>query len=86
MSIDPGEWQRATDAAEKEMVEGYLDGLKLDNPQPSDNRSLSYRHGFANGRADRTHTCRGRSVDSLLHLADVAIAVDAGFACLLTGR
>jgi hypothetical protein len=35
-----------------EMVEGYLDGRKADNPEPSSNRSLSYRHGFANGRDD----------------------------------
>ncbi|WLA83210.1 hypothetical protein [Bradyrhizobium elkanii] len=33
-----------------EMVEGYLDGRKPDNPEPSANRSASYRHGFANGR------------------------------------
>lgn len=33
-----------------EMVEGYLDGRKPENPEPSANRSASYRHGFANGR------------------------------------
>ncbi len=40
-------------AANDEMVEGYMDGLDLDNPEPSDNRSHSYRHGFRNGRADK---------------------------------
>ncbi len=39
--------------ANQEMVEGYRDGFDLDNPEPSDNRSHSYRHGFANGRADK---------------------------------
>lgn len=36
-----------------EMLAGYLDGFKDDNPEPSGNRSHSYRHGFANGRDDR---------------------------------
>lgn len=35
-----------------EMLEGYRDGLNPDNPEPSANRSHSYRHGFANGRDD----------------------------------
>jgi hypothetical protein len=35
-----------------EMLQGYLDGLNPDNPEPSDNRSHAYRHGFANGRDD----------------------------------
>lgn len=37
---------------EDEMVEGYLDGRISDNPEPSANRSHSYRHGFSAGRAD----------------------------------
>lgn len=36
-----------------ETVEGYLDGRCMDNPEPSENRSHSYRHGFANGRDDK---------------------------------
>jgi hypothetical protein len=36
-----------------EIVEGYRDGLNPDSPEPSANRSHSYRHGFANGRDDR---------------------------------
>lgn len=62
--------------ANDEMVEGYMDGLDLDNPEPSDNRSHSYRHGFKNGRADKigkpwatAQTCR--------NLADEAMEKDA---------
>lgn len=36
-----------------EMTEGYCDGLRPDSPEPSANRSASYRHGFRNGRSDR---------------------------------
>ena len=36
-----------------ETVEGYCDGGNLDNPEPSENRSHSYRLGFANGRDDK---------------------------------
>lgn len=39
--------------ANADMVEGYCDGLNLDNPEPSGNRSHSYRHGFLSGRSDR---------------------------------
>jgi len=38
--------------ANDEMVEGYRDGMWADSPEPSSNRTRSYRHGFANGRAD----------------------------------
>lgn len=38
--------------AEDEMVEGYTDGRKPDNPEPSSNRSRAYRHGFQSGRDD----------------------------------
>lgn len=45
--------------ANDEMVQGYFDGLDLTSPQPSANRSRSYRHGFANGRAEsRRETAR----------------------------
>ena len=36
-----------------EMLEGYRDGLDLDSPTPSGNRSAAYHHGFLNGRDDR---------------------------------
>lgn len=59
----------------EDMVEGYLDGLKPDNPEPSANRSHSYRHGFANGRDDMTHSPR-LPAQVLRLLADQAIRDD----------
>lgn len=38
--------------AEREMYEGYRDGRNPDSPEPSDNRSRAYRHGFQSGRDD----------------------------------
>lgn len=64
--------------ANQELVDGYLDGFKLDNPEPSCNRSFSYRHGFANGRADRTGQWRGFTLDGLECMADEAMALDEG--------
>lgn len=40
----------ALDSAE--VLEGYNDGFRGD-PEPGDNRSDSYWHGFRNGRNDR---------------------------------
>lgn len=37
---------------EHEMVDGYLDGL-ADAPEPGNNRSRSYWHGWRNGMRDR---------------------------------
>lgn len=62
-----------------EMVEGYLDGRKADNPEPSSNRSLSYRHGFANGRDDLAGSPR-LPAHALRVLADRAIADDVAMA------
>lgn len=39
--------------ANSEMVDGYMDGYDLDAPEPSDNRSESYRHSFYIGRAEK---------------------------------
>ena len=39
--------------ANEEMIDGYRDGFDMDCPEPSGNRSASYRHGFLNGRDDR---------------------------------
>lgn len=33
-----------------EMVQGYMDGRDKGSPEPSENRSHSYRHGFKVGR------------------------------------
>jgi hypothetical protein len=54
------------------MTDGYLDGLKPDNPEPSANRSASYRHGFANGWDDLAHSPR-LPAQVLRLLADQAI-------------
>lgn len=58
-----------------EMVEGYLDGRRAENPEPSANRSASYRHGFANGRDDLAHSPR-LPANVLRLLADQAIRDD----------
>jgi hypothetical protein len=39
--------------ANEDMVQGYMDGYDLNAPEPSANRSHSYRHGFAVGRAEK---------------------------------
>ena len=62
--------------ANDEMVAGFLDGYKLDNPEPSANRSHSYRHGFANGRDDRNGKPRADAV-ALRKMAHEAMEKDA---------
>ena len=64
--------------AEAEMTEGYIDGLDLDAPWPSENRSQSYRHGFANGRSDRSRQPRDPA-QALREMAEACIAADASF-------
>lgn len=61
---------------EDEMMQGYLDGFDPSNPEPSDNRSHSYRHGFANGRADKTGKLTGLTVAELRERAANCIAAD----------
>jgi hypothetical protein len=63
--------------ANDEMVSGYMDGFNLDVPNPSENRRRSYRHGFANGRSDKTGQHRGFSCGQLERMADTAMAADA---------
>ena len=50
--------------SEQQMLEGYLDGLDRDAPEPSSNRTESYRHGFANGR-DGLRRCPRRRLKKL---------------------
>lgn len=59
--------------ANDDMVQGYMDGFDMNNPEPSTNRSESYRHGFANGRADKTGKSRGMTFDELTAAADEAM-------------
>lgn len=62
--------------ANADMIEGYQDGFNLDAPEPSANRSESYKHGFANGRADKAGKGRGMTFDQLTVAADMAMAMD----------
>lgn len=62
--------------ANEEMIEGYLDGFEPSSPEPSDNRSRSYRHGFANGRDDLSRKPRS-SYSALLQAAAEAMEADA---------
>ncbi len=62
--------------ANADMVQGFIDGYDLNCPEPSENRSQSYRYGFANGRADKTGVSRGLSFDQLVDLANAAMAAD----------
>ena len=43
-----------------ELLQGYWDGLNGE-PEPGDNRSHSYRHGWFNGRDDRNKSPRAHS-------------------------
>ena len=41
------------DPLDQEFVEGYLDGLQPDSPEPSGNRHPAYLHSFRVARAER---------------------------------
>ncbi len=62
-------------SANDDMIEGFIDGYDLNAPEPSANRSHSYRHGFANGRDDRSGKPRASAAE-LRRLADLAMAKD----------
>ena len=62
-------------SANADMVEGYMDGLDLASPEPSSNRSHSYRHGFANGRDDRRGKPRANYIELELQ-AEAAMESD----------
>jgi hypothetical protein len=56
------------------MVEGYMDGFRGE-PEPGNNRTCSYWHGWRNGATD----CRRREVDAAQReLARVVIAHSRG--------
>ncbi len=42
----------AREISDAECMAGYMDGLDATCPEPSANRTASYRHGFACARAD----------------------------------
>lgn len=61
--------------SDDEMLEGYRDGRNPESPEPSANRSHSYRHGFANGRDDLAG--KARNVAGIIRAEAVnAITVD----------
>lgn len=69
---------RGRDEANFEMVEGYRDGGDLDIPEPSANRTHSYRHSFAIRRAEVIRGGTGKSPDQLRAEGDEAIRKDDG--------
>jgi hypothetical protein len=61
------------------MIEGFRDGYDLTAPEPSSNRSNSYRHGFMVGRLDkRLPSVYGARItpDELRRRADEAMEAD----------
>jgi hypothetical protein len=61
--------------ANQEMVDGYLEGRDLDSPEPSANRSQSYKHGFMVGRGEKTGTLT-QDAAYLREAADKAMDAD----------
>lgn len=76
MGNDPKSQTAARRPANSDMVQGYIDGFDRSSPEPSANRSHSYRHGFANGRDDRSGQPRA-SYQQLIKWADEAMERDA---------
>ena len=72
-----GESEAMSRPANQEMVQGYIDGTDPNNPEPNDNRSHSYRHGFAMARADRSGKPAG-DPKKLHEMADEAMRKDEG--------
>ena len=62
--------------AEDDMMQGFRDGYDLDAPEPSQNRSHSYRHGFANGRRDKGILNDGATYAWLRERAEACITAD----------
>lgn len=63
--------------ANAEMIQGFQDGYDLSAPEPSGNRSNSYRHGFMVGRLDKTPAAWGtHSAGALRKMADEAMEAD----------
>jgi hypothetical protein len=61
--------------ANSDMVEGFRDGYDLTAPEPSANRSASYRHGFMCGRIDKGQIA-SPGAQRLRQMADEAMAAD----------
>ncbi|MGW1422675.1 hypothetical protein ACWAT4_21475 [Bradyrhizobium manausense] len=61
--------------ANADMIEGFNDGYDLTAPEPSANRSRSYRHGFMCGRIDKGQIA-SPGAQRLRQMADEAMAAD----------
>ena len=61
--------------ANDDIVDGYMDGYDMTAPEPSANRSASYRHGFMVGRGEKTGDFAGNYID-LNRAADAAMDAD----------
>lgn len=61
--------------ANSEMVQGFMDGYDLTAPEPSANRSASYRHGFMCGRIDKGQAS-SPGFEALERMADAAMNED----------
>ncbi len=63
-----------------DMIDGYMDGRDLDNPEPCGNRSHSYRHGFLVGRNDSLpdgeRPFRGMTLEAIAKLSYEAMKRD----------
>lgn len=66
---------RDTPKANAQMIEGFVDGYDLSNPEPSGNRSRSYRHGFRSGRADKGFP-RRENFEQVMAMANEAMILD----------
>lgn len=62
--------------ANTEMIQGFMDGYDLTAPEPSSNRSASYRHGFMCARIDKRVILENYSAGQLRKMADDAMAQD----------
>jgi hypothetical protein len=66
--------------ANDEMIQGFRDGYDRNAPEPSENRSHSYRHGFKAGRNDILPHGEGpfynMHIDTIREMADEAMKMD----------
>lgn len=62
--------------ANQDMIDGYMDGRDLNTPEPSANRSHSYRHGWTVGRAEKENRRIG-TFEEVERRADEAMAMDS---------
>ena len=59
-------WQQTAKLNSDEVVEGYFDG-RHGEPEPGDNRSFSYWHGWRNGAVDGGHREADEAQRDLAH-------------------